>query len=183
MHIALIAETHFGNTAEIADALAAGARQTGATVTRLDAAATHLPPGTDLLVLAAPTHSGGLSTPRSRAQAVSQGAPESGRGVREWIAGAQLPDGLPAHAVATVTGPHSGSASRAIVELLNRRGLTATSRGDFTVAGTRGPLVEGEITRAREVGRVLAGGGVPTPVPAPVARRSPRRGWLARLLG
>ena len=138
---------------------------------------------TDLLVLAAPTHSGGLSTPRSRAQAVSQGAPESGRGVREWIAGAQLPDGLPAHAVATVTGPHSGSASRAIVELLNRRGLTATSRGDFTVAGTRGPLVEGEITRAREVGRVLAGGGVPTPVPAPVARRSPRRGWLARLLG
>ena len=105
MHIALIAETHFGNTAEIADALAAGARQAGATVTRVDAAATHLPPGTDLLVLAAPTHSGGLSTPRSRAQAVSQGAPESGRGVREWIAGAQLPDGLTAHAVATVTGP------------------------------------------------------------------------------
>ena len=182
MHIALIAETHFGNTAEIADALAAGAKQAGATVSRVDAAATHLLPGTDLLVLAAPTHNGGLSTPRSRAQAVSQGAPESGRGVREWIASAHLADGLAAHAVATVTGPHSGSASRAIVDLLNRRGLTA-SRGDFTVAGSRGPLIEGEIARAREVGRVLAGGGVPAPAPALVAPRASRRGWLARLLG
>ncbi len=191
MNITLVTESHFGNTAALADALEEGAAAAGASVTRLGPDADALPPGADLLVLAAPTHNMGLSRPASRGQAAAQGAaPGPARGIREWIEAVDLPAGLPVRAIATVTGPMSGSAAKAAGQLLRRRGVSDFAHTDFVVGGTKGPLRDGELERARALGERLVT-GAPEPDRAQKAGgaspasgdAAPRRGFWARLFG
>ena len=93
-HALVVVESMFGNTEQVARAVAAGLADGGvdASVVDVAAAPVDLPPDVDLLVLGSPTHAFSLSRPATRADAVRQGAPpeRAVTGLREWL-GTVLP--------------------------------------------------------------------------------------------
>jgi hypothetical protein len=151
MRVLIVVESLFGNTHTVAQTVADQLRSDGVEVDVVDAAsATPRLDGADLVLAGAPTHNLGLPTVRSRASAVDRGAEPVGSGLREWI-GTLEASSIPVVTFATkVRGAFSGSASKAAVTLLRRRGLSAQRGTDFLVAGTTGPLTAGEVDRARE---------------------------------
>ena len=158
MRVLIVVESLFGNTELIAQAVADQLRQDGAEVELVDAASArpHVD-GVDLVLAGAPTHNLGLPTPTSRASAVDRGAPPVRSGLREWIATVEA-SSTPVVTFATkVAGRFSGSASKAAAKLLRRRGLSAQQGTDFVVAGTTGPLTQGETDRARKWATGLRG--------------------------
>lgn len=158
MRVLIVVESLFGNTHAIAQAVADRLQEDGAEVRLVDAtSATPNLDGADLVLAGAPTHNLGLPTEKSRASAVDRGAQPVSSGLREWI-GALEASSTPVVTFATrVQGRFSGSASKAAVKLLRRRGIDARQGTDFVVAGTTGPLTEGETARAREWAGTLHG--------------------------
>ena len=158
MKSVIITESYFGNTATIAEELAAGLTDAGAEATVLTAEDALNGPGSsaDLVILAAPTHNIGLPTEKTRAQATEKGAGRgSGAGVREWVDAASGSDAR-IIAVSTTTGGFmAGSAAKAAVKALKKKGVTADRGEDFTVTDVPGPLAEGEKERARAWARTL----------------------------
>ena len=161
---AIIYESMFGNTATIAAAVADGLRQHGVETTLTDVSDAPAPSGllVDLVVLGAPTHALSLSRPRTRSDAIRQGAaPRHGRtGIREWLAG--TPDGHvePLLAifdtrVAKVRRLPLGAA-QAAARLARRHGWRVVDTEAFAVTDTPGPVVAGEAERAADWGRELA---------------------------
>jgi hypothetical protein len=123
-----------------------------------------------LLVVGGPTHAFGLSRPATRKSARDQGATAPVEvGLREWLAA--LPPVDRPVAVATfstrVAKPRvPGSAARAARKALRRSGYPVElAAEDFWVAGTPGPLLDGETDRARDWGAAL-GARMATSVPA-----------------
>lgn len=163
MRSVIITESYFGNTAAIAEEIAAGLTDAGTdtTVTTAeDALNAQAPEGTDLVILATPTHNMGLPSPTTRRQASDKGAENSpATGIREWIddlSPSVAGPGTRIIAVATTTGGFmAGSASKAVVKALKKKGVTATRGEDFTVADVPGPLAEGEKERARAWAQTL----------------------------
>ncbi|MGC3953685.1 MAG: flavodoxin/nitric oxide synthase [Propionicimonas sp.] len=159
MQVLMVIESMFGNTRQLGQQVAAGLTEGGATVELVgvdDAPATV--EGIDLLMVGAPTHNRGLSTPASRAQAAKAGA-SSVRGVREWLESVAV-DGVPRVEVFDTSTSHSwlsGSAAKAAVKLLARRSpATPAAARTFLVQGTQGPLQPGELDAALAWGRELA---------------------------
>jgi Flavodoxin domain len=163
----VVYESMYGNTRAIAEAIAEG--MGGAEVLPVHEAgqpAEH----PDLLVVGGPTHVHSLATIRSRHMAVEAiqedgtahvepGATEE-PGLRAWLR--DLPDGGGIHAAAFDTrldrSPWlTGVASRAIAKRLRRRGYEVLASESFLVEASEGPLEEGELDRARDWGRELAG--------------------------
>ena len=159
--VLVVVESCYGNPGRIADAITAGLRSAGAHVqiTSADTAESAVDEAIDLVLVGAPTHNAGLPTPSTRAQASTPRRP--GRpGVREWVAAAQLPAMAQVVTFDTVTGgPFSGSAAKAAVKALHRRRIPAERGESFRVSGREGPLVDGELDRARAWGENLAGRG------------------------
>ncbi len=158
MNVLVVVESCFGNTARVADAVAAGLRSRGATVTVVEAAVAPVPGAVDLLLVGAPTHSMGLPGSATRRQAEAKGGHPPATGVAEWLAA--LPDrpGLRAATFDTVTGTgfFSGSAAKRIEKELRRRAVNVASRQSFLVTATEGPLADGELARAEKWGAALA---------------------------
>lgn len=156
MKALIVSETCFGNTEQIAHAIADGLRSRGAEVEAVQAfEATH-PQKFDLLLVGSPTHIMGLPKAATRRQARTKGGHPGNTGVSEWLGA--LPDltGQRAAAFATVIGGiFSGSASKAIEKQLRRLGATVVARQDFTVRGTEGPLAGGELDHAKAWGASL----------------------------
>jgi hypothetical protein len=188
MRALLVYESMFGNTQEIARAVAAGlATRMSVDLVEVGTAGNRIPDDIDLLVVGAPTHALGLSKPQTRLQAgekANVSLVSTGNGLREWldIVGPRA-DGLAAAAFDTrVKLPIPGSASRSAARQLRHRGYRLISRPtNFYVAGTTGPLLDGELHRAREWGVRLAGIAAgasadqprqPTPAP-PTSRPGP----------
>ena len=167
MSALVIYESVYGNTRAIAEAIAEGLG--GADVVAVHEAPDR-PEGIDLLVVGGPTHLHGLATVRSRqagvdamnedgAGHVEPGATEE-PGLRAWLA--DLPDGHGAKAATFDTrldrSPWlTGVASRGIARRLRHRGYEIVDRESFLVEESEGPLAPGELERAREWGRTLAG--------------------------
>ena len=86
----------FGNTATVAEAVAASLTAEGMSVTCVDVA--DAPPlesvEADLLVVGAPTHAFSLSRPGTREEAVRQGAPAGARPYRDPQMAPLLPPSL-----------------------------------------------------------------------------------------
>lgn len=170
MRAAVVFESMFGNTEQVADAICEGLRDQGAEVTRCrvaDAGDHEL--AQDLLVLGAPTHTFTLSRPATRAEAVAQGAvaADAATGVREWLdalgprrGGGTAVETPAAVAVfdtrATKVRHLPGSAARRAAKRLRHAGLDVGEVTSFYVDDVRGPLTEGELARARSWGRHLA---------------------------
>lgn len=165
MSAVVVYESMFGCTRAVAEAVATGLREAGLEACALavvDAAArddTVL--RSELLVVGAPTHMRGLSTPRSRALARARGAAPGDLGVHEWL------DALPGLrgrrvAVFDTRGPgrFAGSAGQRIEKLVARAGadLVAPCQG-FAVeqlGDGRALVAPGQLDLAQGWGRSLA---------------------------
>lgn len=157
----VVHESWFGNTAAVADAVAQGLSREGFEVACVDVA--RAPRGEltyDLIVVGAPTHAFGLSRIATREDAVERGAKASDAafGIREWLE--QLPQddtGICAAAFDTRADKARRlpfAAAPAARRRLTKHGYPLI--GDqvgFLVEGTAGPLLEGELERARAWGR------------------------------
>ncbi|MFG1969071.1 flavodoxin family protein [Nonomuraea fuscirosea] len=164
MDALVVYESMFGNTEEIAKAIAEGI----STRLRTEVAEAGRAPGAvgaevGLLVVGGPTHAFAMSrasTRRSAAQQATRPLVSAGNGVREWLATLRTSSaGLRSAAFDTrVAKPRlPGSAARGIARRLRRLSVRVlVPAQSFYVLGTEGPLVEGELERARKWGESLA---------------------------
>jgi hypothetical protein len=163
MRALVVYESHWGNTAAIAHAVAEGIGAGARVMSTAEAKANDLD-GLDLIVVGAPVIGFRLSTQ----QAVDNMRTNPGRGappdvshppVRSWLE--SLPSGTATAAAAaafdTRVGGPFGSAAPAILESLAAAGYRPVSKPTgFTVKGSKGPLRHGELERARRWGAELA---------------------------
>ena len=162
-HALVVYESMFGNTRGVARAIATGlAGSMDVTSVEVSEAPAAIGEGIDLLVVGGPTHAFGLSRPTTRDSAAQRRAKplvSIGEGLREWIGDLERPDrSIDAAAFDTKVShpPLPGSAAHAALRRLRRLGFIEVGPATtFYVAGTEGPLVDGELARAREWGRVV----------------------------
>jgi flavodoxin len=159
----VVYESSFGNTRRIAEEIADALAETGEVYVDVFSVDDEVPvlAHVDLLVVGAPTHVHGLSSTRSRENAIEQGARgEVGIGVRGWIDKLPLCGG-PRVAVFD-TRAHKpellvGSAAHGIAKRLRKHGYRLVVEPEsFFIDGTPGPLEDGELEHAAEWGRALA---------------------------
>lgn len=159
MDVLMVVESMFGNTRHIGEEVAKGLADAGASVRLVSVA--DAPAAIDeffgLVVIGAPTHNRGLSTPATRAQASKEGAPALAKGVREWLGSEAFPTTATVAVFDTCTSRSwlSGSAAKAAVKALARVGVAAVAQ-TFLVRGAQGPLQPGQLEAARTWGRGLA---------------------------
>jgi hypothetical protein len=171
MRALVVYESMFGNTREIAVAIADGMRtRLAVDLVEVGAAPAVLPDDVALLVVGGPTHAHGMSKPESRVDSAKRAGDRlvsRGIGVREWLA--SLHGGSSRVAAAAfdtrIKGPGIlwGSAARGADKSL--RGLrfrVVAGPESFLVEGPTGPvfdrLVDGEVERARRWGERLGAG-------------------------
>jgi hypothetical protein len=159
----VVYESMFGGTREVAEAVADGLRRSvRCTVVEVGTAPTVVDHDVDLLVIGAPTHAFGLSTPDTRQAAQDETSTpviSRDRGVREWLTVLVV---LSHHTRTAAFDTHvkqrwvPGSASHKIAHALARKGLSPAAEPiSIRVEGRTGPLVEGELDRARTWGETL----------------------------
>ena len=173
MDVAVVYESMFGMTHDVADAVAAGvaeARPDARVVcVRVGEAAPDRLGSPDLLIVGGPTHLRGMSSAMTRKMASSvedkaaRGEGEhqghglepdvEGPGLRDWFH--RLPKTGKSHSAAAFDtrgdyGPMVGGAARGIAQRLQRHGydLVAEPEG-FIIEGDAGQLRAGEAERAR----------------------------------
>ncbi len=171
VHSSLIVyESMFGNTRLIAEAIAEGVSQFVPVVV---AAVGDVPPSAldsaELVIVGAPTHARGLSTPDTRleaedwAQDAERGlrleALATGPGVREWLD--ELPRGRNRLAAAFDTRGDalrlvSGAASTPILKALRRSGLKVIAPAESFLVTMNNELKAGQLQHARQWGRAMA---------------------------
>lgn len=163
----VVFESMYGNTWQVAEAVGEGLSEhlpvqvveVGSAPSALDA----LDDEVRLLVVGAPTHAFGLSRGSTRADAAERSGRaviSAGVGVREWLEELRLPRGLAVASFDTHADKRwvPGSAAAVARRQLRRLGGAPVAPAEsFYVEGMEGPLVPGEIDRAREWGQRLAG--------------------------
>ena len=175
MSIVVVFESMFGNTRQIAAAIAEGLAPYGAVAsfTVNDAEATDAAESADLLVVGGPTHVHGMSRPASREEArnwvndpakkVTLEPTAPGTGVREWIDGLEK---VPAQCAAFDTRMDvarilSGAASGHIEHELTKRGSRAIVPAASFLVSKETVLEDGELARAHawgvSVGEAISG--------------------------
>ncbi|MER7506068.1 flavodoxin domain-containing protein [Nonomuraea pusilla] len=171
MDALVVYESMFGNTKQIAEAVAEGlATRMRAEVAEVGSAPDFIGDQVALLVVGGPTHAFGMSresTRQSAAQQAPGGLVSKGRGLREWLGGLGSSSATLASAAfdTRVFKPRMpGSAARGAAKRLRRAGIRLVAPAQsFYVAGTPGPLLDGELDRARAWGESLAASvAVPT---------------------
>jgi glutathione S-transferase len=161
MNAIVVHESVYGNTRAVAEAIAEGLG--GAPVLRPDELSADTPQA-DLLVVGVPTHAHGMATARSRRDAARRAslgddASAGGQALHDWLA--ELPRADDARAAAFDTRLNkpewlTGAACHGIAKRLRRHGYTVLDSASFLVTAGEGPLLEGELERARRWGAGLA---------------------------
>jgi hypothetical protein len=158
----VVVESMFGNTRDVADAVAGGL-SLFCEVEVVDVASAPAAPAVDLLVVGGPTHALGMSRAGTRAEAVRRGAPAGQssvrRGLREYVDGLRHAS-YPVLVATFDTRVHKrgvpGSAARSAARRLVRSGArTVLPPETFWVEDLSGPLLTGELARARVWGERL----------------------------
>lgn len=164
MRALVVYETIWGNTGELANAIAEGLRA-GAGVDAVEVveavdAPAAIDPDVDLVVVGGPTHAFSMTTGSTRDSARQQGATRiPARGIREWLE--QLAPPASAVAVATfdtrtVHPRLPGSAAKKALKQLVAKGFRPVDKPTtFGVHGYSGPIADGEVERARQWGTTL----------------------------
>jgi flavodoxin len=151
MNVLVLYESVYGNTAQVARAVAGALGPAGQVELRSIAEVETLPSTVDLLVIGGPTYAHGVE--------------RSMRAFLDELPAESLAD-LPCAAFDTrLRWPKllSGAASVGIAERLERKGARIVAEPEsFLVEDKDGPLLEGEEGRAAAWGRHLAGLIVPT---------------------
>lgn len=173
MHVLIVYESMYGNTKAIAEAVAAGLKVSGASVTvarAADATAVQTA-AADLVVVGAPTHAWSMPRPSTRRSAVDAAHRSTGHGrrveqdadvtgLREWITDVSGHAAVKPFAAFDTRRRAplglSGSAARAIDRKLRRLGWPRAQRPvDFYVTKAD-ELESDELDRARAWGGELA---------------------------
>jgi hypothetical protein len=164
MRALVVYETIWGNTGELANAIADGLR-TGAGVEVVDVveavdAPAAVDPEVDLLVVGGPTHAFSMSTGSTRDSARQQGATRiPARGIREWLgelASPASPIGVATFDTRTVHPRLPGSAAKKALKQLVAKGFRPVDKAHtFGVHGYSGAIADGELDQAREWGASL----------------------------
>ncbi len=167
MKIVVVYESLFGNTMKIAEAVAEGLAGAGpVTTVEIGELDLEVLEGVDLLVVGGPTHAHGMSRSMTR-EAARKTAPNEphlsrGGGLRDGLARFPRVDGVDAAAFDTRFDrsiAFVGSAARGFARILRGRGYRLVAVPEsFFVADTEGPLLDGELDRARAWGAGLLGG-------------------------
>ena len=173
MHALVVYESMYGNTREVARAIAEGLREhMDVGVRAVHTVSADTMREMDLVVVGGPTPMHGMASSMSRKAAI-QAAEEDGveldesareePGLRKWLTG-QEGDRTSAAAFDTrieKAATLTGAASRGIAKRLRRRGFELIAEPEsFFVEDSEGPLAEGEVERARDWGRELAASSV-----------------------
>ena len=164
MKALVVYESMFGNTEQIANAVAAGLGESvDVQVAEVADAPTDPSPDVALIVAGGPTHAFSMSRENTRTDAISKGAHEGEHefGLRESMAA--LPSGQHIEKMATFDTKIKsmrhlpGSAAKSAAKAAHRHGYESLSEAEsFYVDDVDGPLLDGEIDRARAWGRQLA---------------------------
>lgn len=178
MRALVIYESMFGNTLEVARAIAEGVGDhMSAELVEVSSAPTAIPDDVGLVVIGGPTHAHGMSKPGSRADSARRAGDRlvsQGIGIREWLDVVDPPrEPVVAAAFDTrIKGPGLlwGSAATSIGKRLTSIGFRqVVPPQDFLVGGPTGPMFDrlepGELERARAWSSDLAG-RLATPVHA-----------------
>ena len=161
MRVLVVYESMFGNTEAIARAVADGL--SGRMDVELhEVAKASVSEGVDLIVAGGPTHAFSLSRPSTREDAIAQGAARGKEsiGVREWLG--HLPRATKVESFAAFDTRIDkvrrlpGSAAAKAARIARRLGYASAGHESFYVSDTAGPLVHGELERARTWGVLLA---------------------------
>ena len=169
MKAIVVYESMFGNTHQVADAVAEGLEDVAdVSVHPVSEAVPAVLARADLLVVGGPTHMHGMASNTSHKAAADDARkhpehvldPEAeGPALRVWFDGIGKADGARAAAFDTRV-PKSklltGSAAKGIAKRLSRHGYEVVGEESFIVDDMAGPLHEGELERARVWGRGLA---------------------------
>ena len=172
MQALVVFESMFGNTEAIARAVGSGlATKLETAIHEVGVAPRVLGESTELLIVGGPTHAFGMSRVGTRETAAGQAGERlvsQGIGVREWLDALQFPRrGVAGAAFDTrIDRPRlPGAAANAIARRLRRIGVSPVlSAESFYVSATDGPLLEGELERARQWGESLASTWVRPPL-------------------
>ena len=166
MKVTVLFESDYGNTAAIADAIAAGLRPHAQVDLRpVDGGSIDA----DLLVVGAPTHVHGLPSARSRKALEQEAAEREAKGetleyhptaaMRRFIDDIPAGDGRKVACFDTRFDRSvilTGSAARTMARKLRSRGYEIVSAPEsFFVVDMKGPLVDGELERAKAWGASL----------------------------
>jgi menaquinone-dependent protoporphyrinogen IX oxidase len=168
MKIVIVYESMFGNTRQIAEAIADGARDTAlVSVVNVNDITPPVLENANIVIVGAPTHAHSLSRPATRAEAAKEASDPAkalalepkaeGRGVREWLeSGPSLPGLFAAFDTrADVARVLSGAASSKIDRMLHGLGSKRLDKAEsFLVNDNR--LDAGERDRAQRWGAQLA---------------------------
>jgi flavorubredoxin len=164
----VVYESLFGNTHEVAEAVAEGLRDAAEVdVASVKDSSPELVRGADLLVVGGPTHAHGMASTLTRKGAMDdskkKGKPVpdiEGPALREWFDALGTTEGRAAAFDTRLPPPKlvTGSAARGIAKRLRRHGYDVIGEESFVVDHSEGPPSEGELDRAREWGRTLVAG-------------------------
>ncbi|MEO6703157.1 MAG: flavodoxin domain-containing protein [Jatrophihabitantaceae bacterium] len=174
MRAVVVYESMYGNTRQVAQAIAAGlAERLVALALPVSQAGPLALAGAELIVVGGPTHAWSMSRPATRTSAAEQAPAKglvmdesaSGIGVREWLA---TRPGEPRWVAAFDTRLNApaaltGRASRSISQQLRRYQLPILDRPQSFLVSKANKLADGELDRARDWGRLLAQRLAPVP--------------------
>lgn len=160
MKCMIITESYFGNTAQVAQAIATGLTSKGVETVLIDAAVAPDPItiDADLLIIGAPTQARGLPTPSTRLEAEKRGGRSMTTGVAEWLDRPGFATRCTVAVFETVNGLRllSGSAAGAIEKKLAANSIHPVAQKSFLIKGLTGPLPAGVLPSAEAWGASLA---------------------------
>ncbi|GAA3560420.1 flavodoxin family protein [Nonomuraea rosea] len=164
MEALVVYESMYGNTRQIAEAVADGlATRMRTMVAEVGSAPGLVGEEVGLLVVGGPTHAFSMSRASTRQSAAQQATGplvSRGDGVREWLGALRTSSAALGSAAfdTRIAKPRMpGSAARGVARRLRRLGIRAVApAASFYVTGTKGPLVDGELDRAKRWGERLA---------------------------
>jgi hypothetical protein len=164
VNVLVVYESMFGNT-QAAHAVADGlSHHHDVRVEEVGRATERLDDDVALLVVGGPTHALAMSRPETRADAAAQAGTSPtvtpvATGLREWLTDLEGPSPTTVAAAfdTRVARPRvPGSAARRAERRLRRLGFRILRPApSFWVTGTKGPLTDGELERARRWGAAL----------------------------
>ena len=168
MKALVVYESVFGNTQHIAEAVGSGLRQNfEVEIAEVGSAKPDLG-GIDLIVLGGPTHAWGMSRTMTRSSARDEAKKRGtkpvseGIGVRDWLdrlgtSRANIAAAAFDTAIKKTGWFPTGSAAKGEAKYLRDKGYRLIARPEqFLVKGMDGPLLDGELDRAKEWGAQLA---------------------------
>lgn len=161
MRSLVVYESMFGNTRMIARSIADGLSEAGpVSVTDVIDAPSVIPPDVDLVVVGGPTHAFSMSRHSTREDAVRRGGSPDDvpEGIREWLEAlseGEYRQDFAAFDTRVRVPMLPGAASHAATRSARHLGFRAQEPESFFVKDYEGPLLDGELDRAREWGHAL----------------------------